>query len=177
MTKSTTEQFLQRAGTPKHTEEAHLASAFVRVDQALGEQKIRLVNHLSAARKNDKVVPIFDDGVEAVLPDLEVAKAKADEVTRDVGRYLELLQDQPSIAGMTETLGRVRIVIRNAEFDSKALLEREVRTSKKDAAECMTLPDVVDSFAHSEKVAKENQPKIDDLLARIAEARQILEKY
>ena len=174
MTKATVESFLNR----KHAaDEAKLVEAYIAADRALGEQKIRLMACLSAAEVDGKIIPVFDASVSEVLEPLSVAQKNASAVSKDVERYLSLLDDQPSIAAMTEQLGRVRIVVRNAEFDSKALLERSVRSGKGDAAECMLLPDVVDSFAHSEKVAKENQPLIDDLLARIAEARRILESY
>ncbi|MGD0955185.1 MAG: hypothetical protein ABR985_22820 [Methanotrichaceae archaeon] len=177
MTKSTVEAFLNRSKEPKHVDEAKLAAAYIKADRDLGEQKIRLMACLSAAEVDGKVIPVFDEDVAEVLEPLSVAQKNASTVKKDVERYLSLLEDQPSIAAMTESLGRIRIVVRNAEFDSKALLERQVRGSEKSAAECMTLPDVVDSFAHSEKVAKENQPSIDDLLARIAEAKTILESY
>ncbi|MGD0955017.1 MAG: hypothetical protein ABR985_21970 [Methanotrichaceae archaeon] len=172
-----TEQFLARSNEPKHVDELPLAQAYRSADRDLGEQKIRLMACLSAAEVDGKVVPVFDEEVTDVLEPLSVAQKNASAVKKDVERYLSLLEDAQSISQLTEELGRIRIIVRNAEFDSKARLEREVRGSKKSAVECMTLPDVVDSFAHSEQVAKTNQHSIDDLLARIASAKGILEKY
>jgi len=177
MTKATTTEFLARAGTPKHVDEAKLALAYIAADRSLGEARISLISHISAVEVDGKFVPSFDDEVGDCIPALSASEKAASAVKKDVERYLSLLEDAQSISQLTESLGRIRINVRNAEFDSKSRLEREVRSRKGDAAECMTLPIVVDSFAHSEKVAKENQQSIDDLLSRIASAKKILGKY
>ncbi|MGD0950902.1 MAG: hypothetical protein ABR985_00630 [Methanotrichaceae archaeon] len=177
MTTSTIEQFLARAGTPKHIEEMRFAQAYRSADQALGEQRIELISHLSAEKQGDKIVSAFDSGVESVLQPLAEAEEKASAVKKDVDRYLKCLGECQSVAEMTEKLGRLRIVIRNSEFSAKSVLDQTVKTSKKTSFEAMVDPKVVDGYAKADRLSKENQPEIDDLLSRIQSARKILEKY
>jgi len=172
-----TEQFLARSNEPKHADEAKLASAYVAADRNLGEARISLISHISAEKKGEKFIPVFDSGVKECIPALTSAEEKAASVGADVSKYLELLRDQPSVAAMTEQLGRIRIVVRNSEFSAKSVLDQTVKASKKTSGEAMVDPKVVDGYAKAERLSKENQPAIDDLLARIREARQILEKY
>lgn len=177
MTETTIGQLLARAGTAKHVEENALAEAYIKADRALGEQKIRLVDHLSAEKKGDKIIPVFDDGVEDVLPDLDAVRKEAFAVKKDVSSYIELLGSAQSIARLTEQLGHLKIIVRNAEFSAKNILEREIKSSGKSSGECMVASVVTNAYAHADRLYKENAPKIDDLLSRIKEAREILEKY
>lgn len=172
-----TEQFLARSNEPKHVDEAKLASAYVAADRNLGEARISLISHISAEKKGEKFVPVFDDGVGECIPALTTAEETASATRKDVDRYLKCLGDAQSVAALTERLGHIRIVVRNSEFSAKSLLEQTVKASGKTSGEAMLDPKVVDAYALAERLSKENQPAIDDLLARIRGAREVLEKY
>ena len=171
---TTLEQFIQREGTPKHIEEAGLAAAYKAADQALGEQKIRLADHLSAERVGAKIVPVFDDGVEADLPELDAARMKAVAVKDDIHAYLDALGDYDSVQSMTERLLRLKRTADNLDRDvanlSKRAVTRGVERPQDD-------PAVMDAAVKRDRVAAESTAEIADLQKRITRAKEIVEGY
>jgi len=175
MTKTTTEYFLNRSKEPKHADESHLAEAFVRADRELGEQKIRLLDHLSAEKKSDgKVVPVFDSGVEDVLPDLERANKEAAAVNDNIHAYLNALGDFDSVQAMTERMLRLKRTADNLDRDvanlSKQAVTRGIERPQDD-------PAVMDAAVKRDRVVAESSAEVADLQKRISRAKEIVEGY
>ena len=171
---ATTTEFLQRAGTPRHQDEADLATSYFQADGRLSEVKIRLLDHLSAEKKGDRVVPVFDESVVDVLPELDAAKKRSAAVKQNIDAYLEALGSYDSVQAMTERMLRLKRTSNNLDKDilnlSKQALARSNERPQDD-------PAVMDAVVKRDRVDAESSAEIADLQKRISRAKEIIGGY
>jgi hypothetical protein len=147
----------------------------------IGEIEIRtkvLWRYIRGERQGERFIPVFSQGAESILRDIEEAEARLADTEVDSEMFVDLMGQYRSLTELITALHREQHKIDNAEYNCRAILEREMRNHHNMLVEEVRELDVVkDAYLARDRVVAEVEPKVQDLQNRMQKAKIILSKY
>jgi hypothetical protein len=152
-----------------------LAQAFRDAEKQFDAQQTRLMRYIRIRKDGKEFLPIFEQGIESIMPELEHAEMQLQETRKRIENYLECLGDFSNLAAMTEKLAHMRRSLANVERDAKNITEAAIRTSGLPPERVATeSQDVVEILNKRDRMRLELEPAIKSLQGRMDRVKELI---
>jgi hypothetical protein len=168
----TLESFLESSTKPPDYD---LAQSYHDAEKQFDAQQTRLMRYIRARKDGKEFLPVFEQGIESIMPELEHAEMQLQEMRKRIENYLECLGEFGSMAAMIEKLAHMRRSLDNIERDAKNITEAAIRTSGLPPERVATeSQDVVDVLNKRDRMRLELEPAIADVQRRINRIKELI---
>ena len=168
----TLDAFLESATKPPDYD---LAQSYRDAEKQFDIQQTRLMRYIRIREDGKEFLPVFEQGIESIMPELEHAEMQLQETRKRIENYLECLGEFSSLAAMTEKLAHMRRSLANVERDAKNITEAAIRTSglppERVAIESQ---EVVEILNKRDRMRLELEPAIADIQRRINRIKELI---
>ena len=159
------------------TSESRLAARYLKTSEELKAIQSELFGYIMPQKTSKGLIAVFAPEAEQLMSHFEAAEKNLANITGNIEAFLALTKGEPTLDGLVKEKHRLVRILDNAKNAVEAATLRSVRRGAKSKQEGELSKEVQDELAKQDRITDEYGPKLKDVEAKIAKAREILSRY
>jgi len=159
------------------TNESRLAARYLKAIEELKTIRSELFGYIKPQKTSKGLIAVFAPEAEQLMSHFEAAEKNLANITGNIEAFLALTNGEPTLDGLVKEKHRLTKILDNAKHAVEAATLRSVRRGAKSEKEAELSKEVQDELAKQDRIESDYGPKLKDVEAKIAKAREILSRY
>ena len=157
--------------------ESRLAARYLKTIEELKTIRSELFDYIKPQKTSKGLIAVFDSEAERFMSHFEAAEKDLASTGKDIDTFLALTNGEPTLDSLVKEKHRLSKILDNAKYGVQTATLRAVRLGAKSENETELSKEVQDELAKQDRITNEYRPKLKDIEAKIAKAREILSRY
>ena len=157
--------------------ENRLSARYLKTIEELKTIRAEMFSYIRPQKASKGLIAVFDSEAERFMSHFEAAEKDLASTEKDIDAFLALTNGEPTLNSLVKEKHRFAKILDNAKHGVQAATLRAVRHGAKSQQEAELAKEVQDELTKQDRIADEYGPKLKDIEAKIAKAREILSRY
>lgn len=157
--------------------ESRLSARYLKTIEELKTIRSEMLSYIRPQKASKGLIAAFEPEAERLMSHFEAAERDLASTGKDIDAFLALTNGEPTLDGLVKEKHRLAKILDNAKHGVQAATLRAVRHGAKSQQEAELSKEVQDELAKQDRIQSDYAPKLTDIEAKIAKAREILSRY